>query len=319
MNRKVMILLISGIILAVALVLVILLPGVSKNEEAQEEPQSSVSLRTSQSESASEAEPETVSDREPTENSEEAASAPQQTAGETLMKQPEESYSEAASAEAAETVGEAPYTKPEITECTAEQAADSEKIVFPYAIPGTDLVVDSVNSYDGLFLEDGSDAEIAGIAAVILRNTGSQCIDYAEVTMKGSQADYLFIFSHLESHSAIVVQEAGRAPCVSQEYDCITAEPACSDGFEMSENQLEIRETSDNQLQVKNLTDEVIPCVRIFYKFYLEEEEVYVGGITYVAKVMDLKPGAVVHVAPSHYAAGSSRVVMVRTFEADGK
>ena len=281
MSRKQIIMIILGVVLLIAMVLVILLPGRSENDE----------------------------ETEATEASE--VSRDRATEGPNLNEETAEAESE----------------KPEITnaessEQTAapaetEGAVISKEISFPYTIPETDLVVDSVNSYDGLFLEDGSDTKISGIAAVIVKNTGNQCIDYAEISMKGSQTDYLFILSHLESNAAIVVQEAKKALCVSQTYDRITAEPAFSEEFEMSEDQLRIRETSDNQLEVKNLTDQAIPCVRIFYKFYLEEEQVYVGGITYVAKITNLKPGATVQVAPSHFAVGSSRIVMVKTFETD--
>ena len=63
-----------------------------------------------------------------------------------------------------------------------------------------------------------------------------------------------------------------------------------------------------------NIGSETIPCVRIFYKFALEKDSIYVGGITYTAKLTQLEPGATQQVAPSHYTAGSSEIMMVRTY-----
>ena len=83
----------------------------------------------------------------------------------------------------------------------------------------------------------------------------------------------------------------------------------------MSADQVKVEETENGSLLVTNLTDEEIPCVRIFYKFYMEEEEAYVGGITYTAKLTGLSAGGSQTVSPSHYAAGSSRVMMVRTYD----
>ena len=42
-------------------------------------------------------------------------------------------------------------------------------------------------------------------------------------------------------------------------------------GFEMSEEQVQVQENGDQSLTVSNLTNEDIPAVRIFYKFYMEE------------------------------------------------
>ena len=82
----------------------------------------------------------------------------------------------------------------------------------------------------------------------------------------------------------------------------------------MSEDQVRVTDNGDNSLTVTNLTQEPIVCVRVFYKYYMEDLDVYVGGIAYTAKVTDLQPGEEVQIIPSHYAAGSSRIVMVRTY-----
>ena len=88
-----------------------------------------------------------------------------------------------------------------------------------------------------------------------------------------------------------------------------------TDEFEMSEDKVRVEETGEGSLRITNLTDEEIPCVRIFYKFYMEEEQTYVGGITYTAKVTGLSAGGSQTVTPSHYSSGNSLVMMVRTYD----
>ena len=41
----------------------------------------------------------------------------------------------------------------------------------------------------------------------------------------------------------------------------------------------------------------------------------YVGGITYTSKIKNLGAGKSCTVNPTHYVAGSSKVMMVRTYE----
>ena len=333
-NKQTLILIsVSVLVLAVVLVAVLLNSRTEKPEEAM------ISAPTEQSHPAAETDSTTEPEQKAETHAETAASEPTQTVPETTER-PEKTQIPATEAEEQSAEAQSPVTEEtekEIAE-TPEPAVPETKptvpdeppvtmpkepvvptlpdeISFPYAIPGTDLEIEEINSYDGLFLEDGSDSEVTGIAMAVVQNAGDQYLDYAEISMKGSESDYRFAVSNLAPGDAAAVQETEKNLMAEQEYDAITAEPAWSDGFEMSEDQLEVRENADGQLEVTNLTEEIIPCVRIFYKFYMEEENLYVGGITYTAKIGNLRPGATARVAPSHYVPGGSRIVMVKTFE----
>lgn len=124
-----------------------------------------------------------------------------------------------------------------------------------------------------------------------------------------------FDASDIPAGATIVVQEKNKTAYQSGTYADCSAVVAEMGEFEMSADQVKVEETENGSLLVTNLTDEEIPCVRIFYKFYMEEEEAYVGGITYTAKLTGLSAGGSQTVSPSHYAAGSSRVMMVRTYD----
>ena len=64
-----------------------------------------------------------------------------------------------------------------------------------------------------------------------------------------------------------------------------------------------------------NISGVDIPCVRIFYKFHMEDVDVFVGGITYTAKLENLAADETRTVRPSHYAKGNSRIVMVKIYD----
>ena len=186
---------------------------------------------------------------------------------------------------------------------------------FPYAIPGTDLVVQKIDSYDGVFLEDGSDQSVTGICALVLVNKGSVGVEYANIEIYQNGKTLVFKATALPAGATVVVQEASAAAYSAADCTSCTADVAVAETFEMSASQIEVKENDDGSLQVTNLTNETIPTVRLFYKFALEKGTVYVGGITYTAKITELAPGASQQVIPSHYAAGSSEIVMVRTYD----
>ena len=62
---------------------------------------------------------------------------------------------------------------------------------------------------------------------------------------------------------------------------------------------------------VTNLTDRVLPYVRIFYKQHDAKEDLHIGGITYSAVLPDLMPGETRDITPYRYANGHSAVVAV--------
>ena len=70
---------------------------------------------------------------------------------------------------------------------------------------------------------------------------------------------------------------------------------------------------SNNGIKVTNKSKKDIPCVRIFYK-YKSSEGYYVGGITYTAKIENLKAGESQTVYPSHFDSDGGEIMMVKTY-----
>ena len=85
--------------------------------------------------------------------------------------------------------------------------------------------------------------------------------------------------------------------------------------LEMSESMIKVEETESGALKITNLCDWEIPCVRVFYKLYMADENTYIGGITYVAKLTGLEAQGSQTIMPSHYTGGYSLVVMVWTYD----
>ncbi len=194
----------------------------------------------------------------------------------------------------------------------------TEDISFPYSIPDRNLVVRKISAYDGIFLEDGSDTEVEGIAAIILENTGDEAVEYAEVELSGTAGQFVFICTDIPAGGVAVVQEK-EAAAMREDISWRRCEAAVArlDELEMSEGEVIVTEGENNSLIVENISNKDIPVVRIYYKFYSEENDAYVGGITYTVKISDLTEGSKVTVSPSHYATGFSKVLMVRIYDTD--
>lgn len=211
-------------------------------------------------------------------------------------------------------VSPTPTPTPEPTPTPLPQPPE-KPVVFtlPYTIPGSSLEIQNIRSFSGQYLEDGSDENVENIAVAILKNNGSSPIEYADIQLFCGNTLYNFKASDLPAGSIVVAQEANRTAYADGTYSNCTANIAPIDAFEIS-GQVSVSET-ESSLVIKNMTDKDIPCVRVFYKLYLSEESAYIGGITYTAKITDLKAGSERSVSPSHYLQGYSRIMMVRTYD----
>ena len=189
------------------------------------------------------------------------------------------------------------------------------RIEFPYNVSGSNLLIRRIASYDGRFIEDGSDSDVSGVTVMIVENTGKTQIEYALISLNRDGKALQFEVSALPAGEMAVVQESDKVPFQEGNYTACRASVAEVDDFTMSEDKIRVEETGEQEITVTNLTDQEIPAVRIFYKFYMEDENTYVGGITYTAKITNLQAGDSQIIQPSHYLKDSSRIMMARTYD----
>ncbi len=181
-------------------------------------------------------------------------------------------------------------------------------IFFPYAIPGTDLVVQQISPYSGYYLEDGSDRSVDNIAAIVVTNNG-EALDFVGIGIAQGLTSLAFSGSQIPAHSTVIIQEQTGAMFPSGEYNTCTATMTASTGMQTSSDDIVITDNGNNTFTVANISEKTIPEVTVYFKNYLPDEDVYVGGITYHITLEDIEPDTGVEVNSGHYASGYSVIV----------
>ncbi len=123
----------------------------------------------------------------------------------------------------------------------------------------------------------------------------------------------VFDVSTLPANSSAIVMEKNKASFNSSKgvtYGGTTA--GYVNSLEKSSS-VKCKKVKNNGIEVTNTSSKNIPCVRVFYK-YKSSEGYYVGGITYTAKVEDLKAGASQTIYPSHFASDGGEIMMVKAY-----
>ena len=190
-------------------------------------------------------------------------------------------------------------------------------ITFPCQVAQYDLVIEKLAPYSGLFVEDGTNAQVQNVAMLMVQNKGDYPVEYTSIKVTFGQEELLFDISALPAGETLVVQEKNGKAVPTGKADAATALVVRRAEMEMSEGQVQVIDNGDNSLTVKNLTDTSIPTVRIFYKYYMEDEGIFVGGIAFTVRITRLGAGASVRIQPAHYNSQTSRVVMVLTYDSE--
>ena len=177
---------------------------------------------------------------------------------------------------------------------------------------GAMLIARSLLPYDGPALWDEG-ADLSSVAALELWNAGKQTIRYAEVVVQQGERVLTFTVTYIPPNGRVIVPEKDlqvytRDAVMDISYPVVLP---LVDGA--GSKTIAVTEDGVFSLNVTNGAEESFSYVRVFYKQYDNENDVYVGGITYSAVLTDLEPGERRPVMPYRYAAGYAKVVAVVT------
>lgn len=188
-----------------------------------------------------------------------------------------------------------------------------KKVSSNFKVDDAAITIQRINGYSGIFIEDGSDKEVKNVAAIEVKNTSNKPLEFAQIQLYNGSKKLVFDVSTLPANSSAVVMEKNKASFNSSKgvtYGGTTA--GYVNSLEKASS-VKCKKVKNNGIEVTNTSSKNIPCVRVFYK-YKSSEGYYVGGITYTAKVEDLKAGASQTIYPSHFASDGGEIMMVKAY-----
>lgn len=188
-----------------------------------------------------------------------------------------------------------------------------KKVSSNFKVDDAAITIQRINGYSGIFIEDGSDKDVKNVAAIEVKNTSNKPLEFAQIQLYNGSKKLVFDVSTLPANSSAVVMEKNKASFNSSKgvtYGGTTA--GYVNSLEKASS-IKCKKVKNNGIEVTNTSSKNIPCVRVFYK-YKSSEGYYVGGITYTAKVEDLKAGASQTIYPSHFASDGGEIMMVKAY-----
>ncbi len=182
---------------------------------------------------------------------------------------------------------------------------EEQTITLPMKISCTSLIVQSMATYDGPFMEDGSGTEVVEVAALLLQNSGDVWIPYASVIVDTELCRYCFRAYRIPPQSTVLVPEASAQQYLESRivnifgWHTVEKMPASP--------KILIQEQGDTTLSIHNTSGLKVENLTVYFRKYADG--IGVGGKPYEFTVSYLPPGKRITVNPKYYVSGYCRIV----------
>ena len=197
------------------------------------------------------------------------------------------------------------------------ETGESMGLNFPCTISEYKIDIIKFASFDGMYVEDGTQANVQDVAMMMVENNGDFPIEYTQICVEYEEETLLFDITALPVGERMVVQEKNGKSIPEGTAEAANALVVQRAQMDMSEEKVSVTDNGNNTLTIQNLTDKQIPTVRVFYKYYMPDEDIFIGGVSFTVRVTRLAANGSITIQPAHYTSQTSRVVMVLTYDAE--
>jgi len=176
------------------------------------------------------------------------------------------------------------------------------------------LQITDMGSYTGPFMEDGSDETVSNVLMIVLTNTGTELLQYAQIELSGPSGTAVFSVTTLPAGASVLLLEQTRMQD-SPELEFTSA--AARNVVFFPEDQT-VRtdwfsfQGMEGALNVTNISGaDITGDIEIYYK-NMVDGQLY-GGITYVARIPGgLSADETRQVMTGHFSSSESVIMFVR-------
>lgn len=162
--------------------------------------------------------------------------------------------------------------------CAKDVQKETEpQIVKTFELEAEKITAENVSPYEGKFLEYGDVETVSGIYAMKFTNTGDQTILNAQLVFSDGTQELSFWLEMLPTGQSVIVAEQNQLAVAAEQLQYVDGKVTYLEtGLEMA-GSVEVTDNKDGTVNIKNVTDEMLPLVRVFYR-HTDENGNPIGG-----------------------------------------
>ena len=207
-----------------------------------------------------------------------------------------------------------PVQQPETTAPAQTQTVPAETVdVYDLC---DELQINRIDSYVGIYMEDGTDDVVSGILMISVTNESDRDLQLARINLAYPDAVAQFEVTNLPAGATVTLLEKNRMEMPDQAPVSSSVENLLffPEPMDLQQERIQLG-GSTGMLTVSNISGEDIDGdIYVYYKNTSGDQ--FYGGITFRAKVSGgLKAGETATLMANHYAPDSCTVVLVETLD----
>ena len=174
------------------------------------------------------------------------------------------------------------------------------------------VTVEKVGRYAGIFVEDGSDEIVSDVFAITVVNNSDKMLQYAQVVITCGGEEYTFDMSTIPAGARAQVLEKETKTVPKDLSGAQTVLTTVTEFQEAPSTYPEVFELTpfEYSVNIKNVSkSDINGDVYVYYK--TKVGDLYMGGITYRAKVSDLASGEEKSAYAGHFYENDSEILFV--------
>ena len=184
-----------------------------------------------------------------------------------------------------------------------------EELEFPFPVPGTTLTARALALYEGELLEVDTGEYIVDAAALEVENYGDREVAVAYIVLFIQGEEYHFFGTDLPPDSTSLLVEMDGKPYTTNLCSDCTAWARYAEDRQTLGSVLALSEVGIDTIRVENISQQPQEDILLYYKNYLPEGDLYLGGVTYQIYIGTLDPGQHIEISPFRYVSGYSKVI----------
>ena len=147
-----------------------------------------------------------------------------------------------------------------------EQTETEPQVQKIFELGDEKITAENVSPYEGAYLEYGDVEQVSGLHAMKFTNTGDQTIQDAQLVFSDGTQELTFRFEMLPAGQSVIVAELSQLSAASEELNYVDGVVTYLEGVVENKDCVKVTDNKDGTVKVENVTDEMLPLVRVFFR-----------------------------------------------------
>lgn len=147
-----------------------------------------------------------------------------------------------------------------------EQTETEPQVQKIFELGDEKITAENVSPYEGNYLEYGDVEQVSGLYAMKFTNIGDQTIQDAQLVFSDGTQELTFRFEMLPAGQSVIVAELSQLSAASEELNYVDGVVTYLEGIVENKDCVKVTDNKDGTVKVENVTDEMLPLVRVFFR-----------------------------------------------------